>query len=218
MNANQFKIYSFLGLPGSGKGTQAEMFAEKSNLELIGIGNIVREEMAKNKDSKDPFINEIKKRYNKGLVQPDGVVFDLLEKKLNILKSNNSEGVVLDNFPLTKGQGRFLEKFINENNCPKPTIIIIEIKPKTAVKRILLRKVCPECKAIYIGKETNVCEKCGTALVSRSDDNEETTRERINQYLPRIQEVTESYKDKWQVLNINGEGTVEEVKKEIDKI
>ena len=111
MKMKSKQIYTFLGLPASGKGTQAELFARKRGLKIIGIGDLVRNKLAEG-DHNDPFIAEIKDRYEQGIPQPDEVAFDLARDELERLES----GVVFDNFPFTLNQAKFLDKYIAEHN------------------------------------------------------------------------------------------------------
>ena len=209
----QKQIYAFLGLPASGKGTQAQIFAEKYGFDNIGIGDLVREEMATNKGN-DEFILAIRERYSQGAPVSDDIIFKLLEKKLN---SISSDGVVFDNFPFNKAQLEFLLKYAEQNNWQDPVVIYIKIDPEYAVKRISTRKICPKCKSVFTGGTT--CEKCGAELVSRSDDNEETVRKRIQSYLPNIEEVVSTIKNhNGEVIEIDGEPPIETVTREIDQL
>jgi len=208
------KTYSFIGLPASGKGTQARIFAEKHNLDLIGMGDLIRAAIEENQDENDPFINEIKKRYEDGVPQPDEVAFDLLTKKLPTLKK---DGVAFDNFPFTDKQAKLLIDFLNKNKWELPIIIHIKLDPETTVERIAHRKICPQCNRIYNKKNITVCDDCGIALVSRADDNEETARTRVEHYVPKINGLLEYYKDKGRILEVNGEKSIEEVALEIEK-
>lgn len=203
------KIYCFIGLPASGKGTQAEIFAKKKGFNRIGIGDIVREAMETNEDLE--LRKRFTERYNKGLLQPDEEVFPLIKYRLDNIKEN---GVVFDNFPFNLGQSDFLLDYIKENAWDKPIIIYINVNPESAIKRISSRRVCPKCKAVYTGRET--CQKCGTKLISRSDDNEKTARTRIQNYMPNIEEVVSRFKKNGTIYEIDGEPSVEKVKEEIE--
>lgn len=210
MVENKKTIYSFLGLPASGKGTQATMLAGKFGLKIVGVGSLVREEIKK--DLSDPFVAEIKKRYEAGIPQTDKIAIDLIESYLK----NNNNSVVLDGFPFRDSQANFLDKFIIENpQFEGPVVIYIKIDPETAIKRITTRKVCSECGAIFGASDEMICEKCGGALIVRTDDNEETMRNRIDFYLPRIKDIVNHYDKSHKVLVINGEQTIAKVSAEI---
>ncbi len=212
MAISKKQIYTFLGLPASGKGTQARVFAFRRDIKVIGIGDLVRKKL-ENGDSRDPFVAEIRKRYDDGIPQRDEVVFDLVKDVLD----QSESGLVFDNFPFTAPQAGFLDHYIENNNLAEPVIIYLKVDPATVLKRIIRRRVCSECGAVYTGEESSICEKCGGALVSRSDDNEDTVRTRIGQYLPRINEVVEAYSRKGRVIVVDGEPSVPEVEKAVEE-
>lgn len=206
-------IYIFLGLPASGKGTQAEIIARKIGIdEIIGVGDLIRRVIEK--DLEDPFVIEIKKRYDDGVPQPDEVVNDLVSDKLKML----SKDVILDNYPFSTGQAEYLDSFIetHEINFNKPVIIYIKVDPLIAIKRATSRKVCSGCGTIYGVTDEMICEKCGSSLIVRADDNTETIEARIRHYFPRINEVVTHYRSLGgKLLEIDGEKSVSDVTEEI---
>lgn len=205
------QIYCFIGLPASGKGTQAMSFAEKRGFAHISIGDIVRDAM---KNSEDLELRErFTKRYNEGALQPDEEVYPLLEKRLSSIEE---PGVVFDNFPFNKGQSDFLLEYATSHDWEMPKVIYIKIDPEFAIKRISSRRICPNCKSVYVGGE--VCEKCGTKLITRDDDNEETVRVRIGNYMPNVEEVVSIFRSKNLLFEINGEPSIAEVREQVEKI
>ncbi|MFA4996438.1 MAG: nucleoside monophosphate kinase [Patescibacteria group bacterium] len=210
---NKRKIVSFIGLPASGKGTQARVFAKMHNFDLIGMGDLIRAVLEENKGSSDPFIIEIKKKYDAGVPQPDEVAFDLLKKKLSTL---NKDGAVFDNFPFTVKQAELLINFAKENDWELPVLVYIKLDPETTIERIAHRKICPQCNRIYNKKDISACEDCGVALISRVDDNEDIARTRIEHYVPKINELVNYYKQIGAVLEVNGEPSIEEVTVQIE--
>lgn len=205
------QIYCFIGLPASGKGTQAMSFAEERGFAHISIGDLVRDEL-KNEEGDKEVRETVKSLYNAGKPVTDEIVFLLLEKKLSELDG----GVVFDNFPFNKAQSDFLLKYATLHDWEEPKVIYIKIDPESAVKRISSRRICPNCKSIYF--EGDICKKCGTKLITRTDDNEETVRKRIQNYMPNIEEVVSIFKQKDLVFEIDGEPSIEEVKKQVEKI
>ncbi len=211
---NQKTIYSFIGLPASGKGTQAAILAKRLDAKVIGIGDLIRETI--DTDSTDPFVIDIKSRYDKGIPQPDNVAIDLVKSYLTKMDGD----VIFDNFPFSIGQSQFIYDFIAEKPDWQITIIYLELDPETVIKRIISRKICASCGTIFDSSDEMICEKCGGALIVRSDDNEDTARTRIGQYLPKIKEVMEFFQAKSsKIIKIDGEKTVAEVSQEIsDKL
>lgn len=209
-NTNK-KIYTFLGLPASGKGTQIDFFSKEKGCDVISIGDLVRERMELEPDSEETIA--IKEKYAAGTPQDDALVFDLIKNKLDQV----SQSVVFDNFPFSESQAEFLFELAEKDNYGKPVLIFIEIAPKTAIDRVSKRGVCPKCKAIFSHGE-EVCDRCGTKLIHRIDDDPETMRKRIDNYLPRAEAVMKFYEAKGETHRIDGEGTIEEVRELIQKI
>lgn len=207
MNKNRI-IYVFLGIPASGKGTQAKIFAQREKLETVSSGDLIRNIISSGGD--DPFVVDIKKRYDEGIPQPDEVVIDLFDKFLDQAKGS----VVLDNFPFSIGQADFLAQYIKNHadEWSGVTIVYIDLDPEIAIKRAISRKICSSCGTIYGPIEDMVCEKCGGSLIVRSDDNEETMRTRINHYIPRLNDLVRYYeKSDAKFIKIDGSKTIPEV-------
>lgn len=205
------KIYTFLGLPASGKGTQVDFFSKEHDLPVISIGDLVRERMENEPDSDET--QAIKAKYAAGTPQDDELVFGLIKEKL----ASVNGGVIFDNFPFSDQQAEFLFKLAEEGNYDKPNLIYIDIAPETAIERVSKRGICPKCKAIFNQGEEE-CDRCGTKLIHRIDDSPETMRKRIDNYLPRSEAVMKFYDEKGKVYRIDGEGTIEEVRELIQAI
>ena len=203
-------IYCFLGLPASGKGTQAKVFAKKQHCSILSIGDLVREYISNNPAS-DKGI-EMKQKYDQGIPQDDKTIFSLIQDKIASIDG----GIVLDNFPFSEGQALFVKDLMAKYNFDAATLVYIEIKPDTAKKRIGTRKICPDCKSIYKDESIDKCSKCGAKLVIRSDDNEETLDQRRREYLPRAEKVIETFSKFGKVIRINGEPEIEKVTDEIN--
>ncbi len=203
-------IYSFIGLPASGKGTQAAILSKNLGAKVIAIGDLIRTTI--DADNDDPFVVEIRDRYNKGIPQPDSVAIDLVKTYLEHIDGD----VVFDNFPFSVGQSQFIHDYIDENQNWQILIIYLKLDPETVIKRIISRKICASCGTIYESSDDMICEKCGGALIVRSDDTEDVARIRIGQYLPKIKEVLTYFEEKnGKIIRIDGEKTVEEVSQEI---
>ena len=205
-----------LGLPASGKGTQAENVAAKINAEIVGIGELAREAIS-NGNFSDGIIEEIKSNYNKGIPQSDEIAGKLLEKKINNSKGN----LIFDNYPFSLEQIKFFEHLIEKFNFSKPEIIYIKIKPETSVSRIATRLVCDKCKKIYLsGSVGDSCSSgdCHGRLIKRADDTPEIMEKRVNFAQPRIDLVVDYYRDKAKVYEIDGEKSISEVAEEINKV
>ena len=204
-------IYSFLGLPASGKGTQAKALSATQDIEMVSAGDLIRHIMT---EGNDPFVSEIKKHYDAGIPQPDEVVIDLFRQFLD--KAEKS--VILDNFPFSIGQADFLNEYIKTHqDWSGPVIIYIHLDAEEAIRRAITRKICSSCAMIYGATDEMICEKCGGSLMVRTDDNEETMRTRINQYLPRLNSLIDYFKKlNSSLLEIDGTKNIPDVTNEIN--
>lgn len=202
------KIFCFLGLPGSGKGTQIEILSKHIDAGVISIGEEIREEL-ESADLNDPFYKKMKSFYDQGIPQADEVVVDIVKKRLQKSERN----IIFDNFPFSHKQADLFFNICNELAVSTPELFVIDISPETSVRRIVYRKVCADCNHISSDAETEICEKCGGPMVTRADDNEETVKERIKNYLPRIKEVENYFKKHGSIYIIDGSGSIEEVSK-----
>lgn len=212
MSNSEQRVFCFLGLPGSGKGTQIELLAKNIKANIISIGDEIREELD-GADLSDPFYRQMKDRYDDGMPQPDDVVVDIVKKRMSKLTDN----VIFDNFPFSHNQADLFFKICEELEVSSPELIVINISPETSIQRVVYRKVCSDCGHIVIDEGDSICDKCGGPMISRSDDNVETVTERIKNYSPRIEEVERYFKDKGKVISIDGSGTIEDVSKLINE-
>jgi adenylate kinase len=205
-----------LGLPASGKGTQAENIAKRIKAEIVGIGDLVREAMATENFS-DEIINEIKSNYNKGIPQSDEIAGKVLEEKIKNTKGN----LIFDNYPFSHKQINFFEYLIKQYNFSEPEVIYIKIKPESSVARIATRLVCDKCKKVYLnGKIGDSCliKKCEGSLIRRSDDTPDIMKKRVDLAQPRIDLVIGYYRNKAKVYEIDGEKSIPEVARAINEI
>ncbi len=199
-------IYCFLGLPGCGKGTQIDIFSKSLDATVVSMGNEIRKEL-ETADLNDPFYLEIKRLYDQGIPQPDNVAIDIVKKRLTSSFGN----IIFDNFPFSKNQANLFFDICEELGVNYPKLIIINITPEESIHRVVYRKVCADCGHITADMGENICDKCGGAMISRADDNEDTVKERIKNYLPRISEVKSFFEAKGLVYEIDGSGSIEEV-------
>lgn len=208
------KTFVMLGLPASGKGTQAEILSKMVNAEVIGVGNLIRAEIEKG-DKNSKRFKQIKENYDLGIPQDDELTEELFVEKLAKTKGN----IIFDNYPFSANQFSFFEKLIIKYNLSDPKVIYIKIDADEAIKRISTRYICDKCKSIYFsGKIGDKCKKCNGRLVKRSDDTAKIMRERINFAKPRIDLVVDKFSKNHNIFEIDGEKSIPEVTSQIEKI
>jgi len=199
-------ILIFLGKPGSGKGTQAAMVAEKMEIPTISMGEILRNIEKEN----TPLSKEIKSHIDKGNLVPDELVLQLLSERLK--KPDCKNGCILDGFPRTVKQAELFDKKIDR-------VIYIDVKDETIIKRLSSRREC-SCGMVYNlitnpPKKDGICDKCGRKLYTRKDDNPETIKNRLKVYNEQTKPLIDFYTKKRLFVKVDGERTIDEILKEI---
>jgi adenylate kinase len=201
-----------IGPQGSGKGTQAEILAKKFDMEIIGPGDLAREEVEK----KSEFSKKLNDFLKKGKLWSDNIVQELLERKIKTLRNKK---IIFDGFPRTYKQTFILEYFIKEYLSEQPIVIDIKLSEKSTFARLSNRRVCPKCNRIYslAIKDLNksVCEKCGEKLIQREDDKPNAIKKRLEIFYSETKPLIDYYKKNYQYIEINGELTIDQVSKEI---
>ncbi|MGI6036804.1 MAG: adenylate kinase [Limnochordia bacterium] len=191
-----------MGLPGAGKGTQALLISERFNVPHISTGAMFR--ATKGQDS--PLAQAVARYANKGELVPDDLVYAMVKQRL--AQPDCQRGFLLDGFPRTISQGEMLEKLLDELGMGLDGALDIVITPEEAIRRIVLRKTCPACRATYPHRPA-VCQACESQLMRREDDNEPTARRRIEVYNEQTAPVVDYYRQRGLLLQVDGMGTVE---------
>ncbi len=181
----------FLGAPGAGKGTHAEVVSQKYQIPTISTGNIIREAL---KSGTEMGLRA--KAYTEtGKLVPDDVVIGIIRERL--ANEDCKNGFILDGFPRTIPQAEALGKMgVNID-----LVIDIYVPEDTIVRRLSGRRVCEKCGAPYnvfdkLPKAEGVCDICGGTLIQRKDDAPETVKARLQVY----HEQTEPLKDYYDKL------------------
>lgn len=201
-----------LGAPGSGKGSQCKWITKDYNVPHISTGDILRKNIA---DGTELGL-KAKEYMDKGNLVPDELVIDLLKARLdeNDCKEN---GFLLDGFPRTVAQAEALDGYLNENGIEIDKVINLEVPDEEIMSRAINRRTCenPECKEIYNLRDNppkveGICDKCGSNLFVRKDDNEETVANRLKVYHEQTEPLIEYYKEKGKVATIIGQERLED--------
>jgi len=204
-----------IGPQGSGKGTQAELLANEFSLEHIDMGKYLREAALLN----TPLGKKINEIIN---VKKELVGDKILEKviHLKLVELPREQGIVFDGVPRSQSQLDYLEKTIREVGREINKVIFIKLSEKESIKRISNRRVCSQCKSVYIlgkDKEANsgVCSKCGGKVVQRIDDTPEGIRKRLKIFKTETMPVVEYYRRQGKMIEINGDQTIKKVFEDI---
>ena len=203
----------FLGPPACGKGTQTDKLAKEFNLPHIDTGSLLRAEIKKQTPDgilADSFIS-------KGQLVPVELVASIIGSKL--AEEDCKNGYILDGYPRSVEQADMLEvirKKINGENKTDFRAIYFEIDESVLISRIVNRRSCPKCGAIYNvkyhpPKNEGVCDYCGVELIQRADDTEEIATQRFDTYYAQTAPLVEYYKNKGILKTIDAQGSIKEV-------
>ncbi len=207
----------FLGLPGAGKGTQAKKLSSKYDIPHIATGDIFRSAIK----NETPLGKEAKSYIDKGDLVPDEVTIGIVRNRLK--DDDCKDGFILDGFPRTINQAEALDKIMEDLNTKLELALYINVEEKELIKRLSGRRVCEDCGATYHvefnpPKKEGICDKCGGKLIQRSDDKEETVKNRIEVNKKKTDKLVDYYKEKDILESINSNGGIDEVFNKVTSI
>jgi len=193
------------GPPSAGKGTQAQKLSKQYSVPQVATGDLLRKAVA----DKTPLGLKIKSYLDQGKLGPDEVIVQLIKER--VAKPDCKNGFLLDGFPRTMGQAKELERMTDID-----LVLSIVVDFDALVERAVGRRTCPKCSAVYHIKfnppmNEGVCEKCGSRLIQRDDDKEETVRNRLKIYQEQTAPLIEYYRKKGKLVDIDGSGGIDAV-------
>lgn len=194
----------FLGAPGAGKGTQAEVVSEHLGIPTISTGNIIREAL---KNGTETGL-KAKSYMDAGQLVPDEIVIAIIKERL--VKDDCAKGFILDGFPRTVPQAEALDQM----GIRIDRVIDIEVADEKIMARLSGRRVCEKCGASYHlnykpSKVEGTCDKCGGNTVQRKDDHPDTVKDRLHVYHEQTEPLKEYYQKTGKLVIVEGQ---EEVK------
>ena len=192
-----------LGAPGAGKGTQAIKIADKYDIPHISTGDIFRANIKGGTE----LGQKAKSYIDKGELVPDEVTIGMLLDR--IAQDDCKNGYVLDGFPLTIPQAESLTEALKSQGDRIDFALNIDVPDEAIIKRMSGRRACPKCGATYhivyaAPKTENICDKCGTELIIRSDDKPETVKDRLNVYHQQTEPLIAYYKTAGVLREVDG--------------
>ncbi len=198
----------FLGAPGAGKGTQAEVVASTYNIPAISTGAIIREAIKTGTE-----MGKAAKSYTEsGNLVPDEVVIGIIKERLTYDDCKN--GFILDGFPRTVAQAEALD----EMGIEMDVVVSIEVADEKIVERMSGRRVCSVCGTSYHtvykpSKDGVHCDKDGTVLSIRPDDEAEVVLSRLNVYHELTEPLKDYYASKGKLKLVQGQEEVSDTTK-----
>lgn len=197
----------FLGPPGAGKGTQAQVVCQKLGIPQISTGDMLRAAIAAQTETG----LKAKAYMDQGQLVPDEVVIDIVRERLT--KEDCQKGYILDGFPRTVEQAKALGSFAKIDAA-----VNLDVADEVLVNRLSGRRVCPLCGAPYHVDRLNgakVCKVDATPLIQRDDDKAETVLNRLQVYHQKTAPLIDYYAGEGILRNITGSGSPEEISAEI---
>ncbi|HBM3603795.1 TPA: adenylate kinase [Listeria innocua] len=206
-----------MGLPGAGKGTQAEQIVEKYNIPHISTGDMFRAAMKNNTE----LGKKAKSFMDNGDLVPDEVTNGIVRERLAEDDAKNS--FLLDGFPRTVEQAEELENILSDLGTELDAVINIEVDKDVLMKRLTGRWICRTCGKTYheIYNPPKVPGKCdldGGELYQREDDKKETVENRLNVNMKQTKPLLDFYSEKGKLHSINGEQDINDVFVDVEKI
>ena len=203
-----------LGAPGAGKGTQADILSQETDLPHIASGDLFRQALEESTE-----VGLLAKSYmDKGELVPNEITIKMILERIN--QPDCASGCLFDGFPRTLHQAKVLDKALEEQGKSIDKAIYIEVPNEELVKRLSGRRLCRVCQTPYHiinspPKTAGKCDKCGGELYQRSDDRKETERDRLNVFFAQTVPILDYYKKQNKLIRVNGNLGMQGVAREI---
>ncbi|MDM5227835.1 adenylate kinase [Cytobacillus sp. NJ13] len=206
-----------MGLPGAGKGTQADKIVQKYGIPHISTGDMFR---AAIKDETDLGL-KAKSFMDKGELVPDEVTIGIVRERLS--KDDCEKGFLLDGFPRTVAQADALENILSDLNKKIDYVINIDVDQSILMERLTGRRICKDCGATYHlvfnpPAKDGVCDRCSGELYQRADDNEATVQNRLDVNIKQTKPLLDFYETKGYLRNIDGQQDINKVFSDLDAL
>jgi adenylate kinase len=201
-----------LGPPGVGKGTQAELLCRALGACHLSTGDLLR--AARDDPNPTPALRAALEAMWRGELVPDQVVVDLVRERVGCLQCPG--GFLLDGFPRTVAQAEALDAILDEHGLTLEAALNYELPREEVVARLAGRRTCPNCKAVYhvttrAPEVEGKCDRCGSPLVQREDDQPAAIRVRLRAYEEVARPLADYYARAGKLVSVWASGTPEEV-------
>jgi len=202
-----------LGLPGAGKGTQAEVISKKFDIPHISTGDILRHEIIGGSGLGKKAAGFVES----GKLVPDGIIIEIIKNEISQGKSKN--GFLMDGFPRNLEQAIMFSDLLDKLGFRLDKVININVSKEEIIERLSRRRICSVCKSVFSidrkNKEPEKCPKCNGDLIQRKDDKKEVIKRRLDVYESETRPLIDFYADKGLLVNIDGSGKEKEITRRI---
>ena len=208
----------FLGAPGAGKGTFSDVLHSREGIVHISTGDLLRAEIATGSELGKQAASLIEE----GKLIPDDIVGGMVAAKLATPECEE-KGFILDGFPRNIAQAEMLNKLLEEQGEKFEAVVCFDVPEDVIVRRLSGRLNC-KCggvfnKFYFPPKQDGLCDKCGTELFQRPDDNPDTVRERLRVYHEKTMPLIDFYRNAGLLVSIpetDREKIIDALYKELD--
>lgn len=206
-----------LGAPGAGKGTQAKRLVDIYDIPQISTGDILRDHVGR----ETALGKQAKAIMDSGKLVSDQIVCGMVENRLS--QPDCDRGFILDGFPRTVEQAAWLDGMLEnkqyQGSTIQPVVIDLAVGYNQLLKRLTGRRSCPNCGRIYNvyfqpPSAPDLCDSCGTALITRKDDSEEAISVRLKSYEQQTLPLADHYRQKGRLHKLNAEQDSDAVTKQ----
>ena len=192
-----------LGAPGAGKGTQADIIAQRLSIPIISTGNILKEAIR----NETELGMQAKGYMDCGNLVPDELIIGIVKERL--ASPDCADGFILDGVPRTIAQADALE----EMGVKIDKVVSLEVPDNLIIARLTGRRTCPKCGASYHIEHNapatpGICDKCGERLTTRSDDEESTVVTRLKVYHETTEQLKDYYRAKGKLRVVDGQNDI----------
>jgi len=206
------QLISFIGSPGSGKGTQARLLKARAGVPTLSTGDLLR--ARSNHESRARLLTT---KLNSGVLIPDEIVQGCIHEA--IISLANCARIILDGFPRTRSQAVWLDSFARDTRMPPPLVVLFALPRGAAVTRLKERLTCIRCGRTYGYTSRNantdrVCVDDGTALTRRPDDAPEAISRRLSIYEVEVESILRHYKPN-RIIRVDAGRQPEEIFQEL---
>lgn len=202
----------FLGPPGAGKGTQAQILQERFGAKQISTGDILRE----NRNNGTPLGKLSQSYMVSGALVPDEVIIKMIEAELEKLDG----GFIMDGFPRTVAQSQAFDALLEKLRTPLDAVVLFNADRETLFTRLTARWTNPRTGKSYNSvtnppRVAGIDDEDGSPLVQREDDRPETVTKRLDVYERQTAPLVEYYRVTGKLVEVNALASVEAVTREL---
>jgi len=205
-----------IGLPGAGKGTQAEKIKETYNIPHISTGDMFRLAIK----NETELGKKAKSFMDQGELVPDEVTIGIVQERLS--QDDCKDGFLLDGFPRTLPQAEALQTILSDMNETVDYALHVDVPKEKLIERLTGRRVCETCGTTYHvlfnpPEQEGICDRDGSKLIQREDDQSSTVKNRLAVNIKQTEPLLDFYSKQGHLVTVNGDQAIDDVFKDIQK-